>query len=117
MKMTATEIGLEAASNAAVTVRPFVAGDRNAWEAFVEACPEATFFHRIGWKDVIEEVFGHKTHFMVAERAGRLVGILPLAEIRSLLFGNGLVSLPFCAYGGTAVVVDEARSELHRSAR
>ena len=24
------------------------------WDAFVDACPEATFFHRAGWKRVIE---------------------------------------------------------------
>ena len=31
------------------------------WEAFVERCPDATFFHRIGWRDIIEDVFDHRT--------------------------------------------------------
>ena len=53
-------------------------------------CREATFFHRAGWKTVIERAFGHKTFFLYAEVDGRIVGVLPLAEIKSLLFGHTL---------------------------
>jgi len=117
VKMAPAELGLTSVSLGPVTVRSFTSRDRESWEAFVDVCPEATFFHRIGWKDVIESVFGHKTHYMIAESAGRILGILPLAEVRSMLFGNALVSLPFCAYGGAAVTAVEALSVLHRSAR
>ena len=34
------------------------------------------------------------------ESAGAIVGVLPLAEVRSQLFGHSLVSTPFCVYGG-----------------
>ena len=34
--------------------------DRARWEEFVHRCPDATFFHRIGWKDIIEGCFGHQ---------------------------------------------------------
>ena len=40
-----------------------------------------------------------------AQRRGR--GVLPLAEVKSLLFGHALVSTPFCVYGGI-VAADEA---------
>jgi FemAB-related protein (PEP-CTERM system-associated) len=85
-----------------VTVRPFVNADAERWEAFVESCPEATFFHCLGWRDIIEDVFNHRCHYLVAERAGELVGVLPLAEVRSRLFGHALASLPFCVYAGPA---------------
>src|SRR5439155_24539793 len=65
-------------------------------------CPEASFFHRVGWKGVIEEVFRHRTYYRLAERRGEIVGVLPLAEIKSRLFGHALVSLPFAVYGGPA---------------
>jgi FemAB-related protein (PEP-CTERM system-associated) len=65
----------------------------------------ATFFHRIGWREILEQEFGHRTHYLVAERGDEIVGILPLAEVKSRLFGHGLVSLPFAAYGG--VVADD----------
>jgi hypothetical protein len=44
------------------------------WDAFVEACPEATFFHKSGWQRILREVFGHRTHFLFAERAGVIEG-------------------------------------------
>ena len=99
-----------------LSVRPFREGDRHAWADFVERCAEATFFHRVEWHDLIEDVFRHRTHYLVAERSGALVGVLPLARVKSLLFGDALVSLPFAVYGGAAVVEESARSALHRAA-
>lgn len=78
-----------------VTVRALEANERARWDAYVNAHPDATFFHRVGWKRVIEKAFGHRTHFMLAERGGEIVGVLPLAEISSYLFGHSLGSLPF----------------------
>ncbi len=54
----------------------------------------------------MEEVFDHRTFYLYAERAGDIVGVLPLAEVRSRLFGHALVSLPFCVYGGIAAAED-----------
>jgi FemAB-related protein (PEP-CTERM system-associated) len=82
------------------------------WDAFVQACPEATFFHRAGWQRVIERAFGHRTHFMFVERGGQIEGVLPLVEIKSMLFGHSLASTPFCVYGGPAATSDEARDAL-----
>lgn len=93
-------------------VRPARAGDAAAWDAFVLALPEATFFHRFGWKRVLEDAFGHRSHFLLAERDGRIEGVLPLAEINSRLFGHSLIALPFCVYGGIAAASPEARAQL-----
>jgi FemAB-related protein (PEP-CTERM system-associated) len=70
------------------------------WDRFVDAHPDATFFHRAGWKRVIEQSFGHRTHFLFAESGGSLRGVLPLVHVKSLLFGNYLSSTAFCVYGG-----------------
>jgi FemAB-related protein (PEP-CTERM system-associated) len=72
------------------------------WDAFVNRCPTATFFHLAGWREVLETVFKHRTRFLYAERHGEIVGVLPLAEVKSRVFGHSLVSLPFCVYGGVA---------------
>jgi FemAB-related protein (PEP-CTERM system-associated) len=89
------------------------------WDAFVDTCPDATFFHRAGWREVIERAFGHDTHFLYAERDGRIEGVLPLGHVRSRLFGNALISGSFCVYGGiaaaneaTAIVLQQAAQEL-----
>ena len=83
-----------------VEVRPVAEADRQAWNAFVYAEPEATFFHRFEWRDVLSRAFGHRSHHLLAERAGQIVGVLPLAEVKSVLFGHALISTPFCVYGG-----------------
>jgi FemAB-related protein (PEP-CTERM system-associated) len=99
-----------------LSVRPYRDGDAGAWERFVFACPEATFFHRIGWREVFTDVFRHRTHYLVAERGGELVGALPLVEIRSRLFGHSLSSLPFAVYGGVAAADPDAVGALHSAA-
>lgn len=88
-----------------LVVRELGDADVARWDAFVMGAPDATFFHRAAWRGVVESVFGHRTHFLYAERAGRIVGVLPLARQKSRLFGDALISLPFCVYGG--VVADD----------
>jgi FemAB-related protein (PEP-CTERM system-associated) len=100
-----------------VCVRRAEPGDAVRWDAFVERCPEATFFHRAGWKDVLESVFRHRTHYLLAERDGAVVGVLPLGEVKSWLFGHSLISLPFCVYGGVAATDPAAVPALHAAAR
>ncbi|MDD5330400.1 MAG: FemAB family PEP-CTERM system-associated protein [Sulfuricella sp.] len=100
-----------------IVVRELEPGDFDRWDAFVAGCDEATFFHRAGWKSVIERAFGHRTHFLYAEADGQIEGILPLAEVRSRLFGHGLVALPFCVYGGIAAESAPARLLLDLAAQ
>jgi hypothetical protein len=76
--------------------------DASRWEAFVATCAEATFFHAIGWREIIADEFRHPTHYLIAERGAEIAGILPLAEVRSRLFGHSLVAVPFGVYGGPA---------------
>jgi len=95
-----------------VRVKSFAAGDAQRWDAFVAGCADATFFHRSGWRAILEETFRHRTHYLLAERGEAVVGVLPLAEVRSRLFGDSLVSLPFCVYGGPAASDDSARNAL-----
>ena len=99
-----------------LSVRPMQSADRNRWDEFVHDCPAATFFHRAGWQEVIERAFGHRTWFLLAEAGGTIEGVLPLAEVKSLLFGHSLVSLPFCVYGGVAAQTDRARVALDAEA-
>ncbi len=99
-----------------IKISELTQADVARWDAFVQRCSEATFFHCAGWKEVIEQSFGHKTHFFFAEREGVIEGVLPLGHVKSLLFGNNLVSLPFCVYGGIAAESEEARTALEQAA-
>lgn len=85
---------------AALGVRSRTAADDAAWDDFVRRHPQGTFFHLSGWAGVIERSFGHRSHYLLAERDGRIEGVLPLIHQKSLLFGNALMSIPFAVYGG-----------------
>ena len=87
-----------------------------AWDAFVAAHPDGTFFHRAGWRRAIEQAFGHRTHYLLTERDGTLTGVLPLVNVRSLLFGNTLISVPFCVYGGPLAADRESFTALVEAA-
>ncbi len=95
-----------------LTIRALAPSDKAAWDEFADACPDASFFHRAGWKDVIEQSFGHKTHFIYAARGSEIEGVLPLTHIKSRLFGNALISNAFCVGGGPAASSSEARDLL-----
>lgn len=97
-------------------VRPLRVGEESAWDAFVDQCPEATFFHRAGWKSVIERAYGHSMHYLCAEVDGAIEGVLPLGHIRSRLFGNALMSTPFAVYGGAIGATETVRTALEDAA-
>jgi FemAB-related protein (PEP-CTERM system-associated) len=97
-------------------VRPFSERDCGNWNAFVHSRPDGTFFHLAEWQDVLRRAFGHRSHYLLAERNGRVCGVMPLAEVKSLLFGHALVSTPFCVYGGIIATDRTAFDELERTA-
>jgi FemAB-related protein (PEP-CTERM system-associated) len=53
-----------------------------------------------GWLLALEQGLGHRPFCLEAAQGEQTRGILPLASMRSLLFGRFLVSLPYLNYGG-----------------
>lgn len=105
-----------------LVVRELDARSEAAWDRYVEGMPEGTFFHLSGWRDVITRAFRHSTYYLLAERDGTVSGVLPLVHLKSRLFGNRLVSVPFCVYGGPLAsdrasldaLLDHARALMQR---
>ena len=86
--------------NPELTVEPFE-GDAVAWDSTLESLDGGTFCHRYGWRHVMEDALGHETSWWVARDASGVAhGVLPLVRVRSRLFGDYLVSMPFLNYGG-----------------
>lgn len=52
------------------------------------------------WLSVLAQGFGHTPYALEAVEQGRTVGYLPLAFVRSMLFGRFLVSLPYLNSNG-----------------
>ena len=103
-----------------ITVQQLALGDAKAhqrWDEFVFACQDATFFHRAAWQVLMHTVFKHRTFFLYAEENGVIQGVLPLAQVKSKLFGHALVGLPFAVYGGVAATTPEAADALEKEAQ
>jgi FemAB-related protein (PEP-CTERM system-associated) len=95
------------------TVKELGPETAEAWDKFVDTCEEATFFHRAGWRTVVERAFGHRTHYLFVQRGSTIVGVLPLVEVKSALFGHALISNGFSVCGGPAVTEETARDLLN----
>jgi serine/alanine adding enzyme len=54
----------------------------------------------LAWLNILKQAFGHRVFVLEAVQRGETVGVLPLAEVRSILFGKYLVSLPYLNQGG-----------------
>ncbi len=82
------------------------------WEDYIFAHPDGTNYHQLGWRRVIEKSFGHKTRYLLALEEDQVIGVLPLALMRSRLFGTSVISLPFLNYGGLLSSSLEAKRAL-----
>lgn len=90
--------------------------DKARWDAYVHKHENGTFYHLSGWQEIIGDFLRHPTYYLYVERDGVINGVLPLARVKSRLFGDALISLPFLVYGGplgsdaesTAQLIDEA---------
>jgi FemAB-related protein (PEP-CTERM system-associated) len=65
-----------------------------------------------GWLRVLERGLQHTAYALEASENGRTTGYLPLAYVRSLLFGRFLVSLPYLNTGGVLADDDATRRKL-----
>lgn len=98
-------------------IRLYREEDKQRWEAYVAASNSMTAYHQLGWKQVVEASFGHQTYYLLSERRnGKIDGILPMVQLKSLLFGNFFVSLPYFNYGGIRSDTTEVSSLLLKEA-
>lgn len=119
-------------SLAATPVRPVdarlevalaTAADQTEWDQFVRArqsagsVGRATGYHEWAWRDVFLRAFGHQSRYLMARAAGAVVGVLPLVDLKSWLFGRSLTSLPFVNYGGVVADNEDAARALVDAAR
>ena len=83
--------------------------EASRWDTYVLENPGSSHYHLSGWKRVIENTYGSRSVYMVAQEEGITKGVLPLFEIKSLFSGRLLVSVPFLDYGG--VCADDETSK------
>ena len=94
-----------------LSIRP-LATESIEWDAFVRSTPGGSPFHLVAWKQAVEASFGHRPHYLMAIGAHGIEGVLPLFEVRGLLGGRGLISVPYGVYGGICARSAESRQLL-----
>lgn len=76
-------------------------GSPQRWDDFVRQNERGTPYHLHGWLKAVVGAFGHDVKYLVAQDSSDAIcGVLPLAHVKSVPFGNFLVSVPFSSYGG-----------------
>ena len=86
--------------------------DEKAWDSYIYKSNTSTFFHQIGWKNVVERAYNHKSIYLIAKEGGEIKGILPLFLMRSMFFGKKLISVPFAPYGGVCADTKTVKNAL-----
>ncbi|MDQ7063933.1 MAG: FemAB family PEP-CTERM system-associated protein [candidate division KSB1 bacterium] len=88
----------------------------SGWDEFIHQHPEGKIYHLSCIHRVIRRSFGHRIFYLVARRNGSIVGGLPIVHMKSRLFGNFMVSLPFFNYGGLCADDPEVKRALLQQA-
>lgn len=70
------------------------------WDAYVGRHTGGTAYHLSAAVQIGRRAFGLDVWFMTVYAGSRIVGVLPLVEQGSLIFGHFLTSVPFFTYGG-----------------
>ena len=83
-----------------INISQITDSDRDAWNQYVDRAADATFFHLVEWQTIFDDVLGHKTYYLLAKQGMEVIGVFPLVHVKSKLFGNALISVPFGVYGG-----------------
>ena len=73
--------------------------DKDRWNNFIFEFSDSPY-HLYQWKEIFESVYGYQCKYLMAEDQRRIVGVFPVAIVRSKLFGVRISSLPFSDYGG-----------------
>ncbi len=83
----------------------------DSWQVFTREY--GTLYHDLRWRKIIEDGYGFRSHYLIAENDRRIEGILPLFEVRSLAMHKRLLSIPFCPFAGIVATTKQAASALH----
>lgn len=82
------------------------------YEKTLSGLDAARRFYDPRWLHVVCEGLRHRPYLLTARRGEQYEGVLPLAFVKSLLFGRFLVSLPYVNSGGVLAANDEAAKAL-----
>jgi len=91
--------------------------EEDDWNEYVGKQPEASIHHLTHWRHVLQKTYGiNSFYFFAHDKNLKVVGILPLVRLKSGLFGDILVSMPYFQRGGAIADHPYIESELMEAA-
>lgn len=73
--------------------------EKKEWNNIIKKDENSTIFHLFEWGDIMEDV--HNMKFICISEGD---SVLPLSYVKSFIFGNRLISMPFADYGGPSSI-------------
>jgi hypothetical protein len=67
----------------------------SSWDGQIQSLDGATIFHTAAWAQVLAESYGYRPIYFIALNDSKIIGCLPVMDIKSPLTGCRGVSLPF----------------------
>jgi len=90
--------------------------DSSEWDKYVLGHRNSTPYHLMAWGKAVERAYGHRCHYLTARVQNKIVGLLPLVEMRIPLLHTQICSLPYCDVGGLLVDSSEVEQALTSTA-
>ena len=81
-------------------VRIATDSDGANWNAYLKRKKVTHHAQDWHWRRILRESFKHVPKYLLAEEQGKIVGVLPLFHVKSFIFGESLVSVPYLNGGG-----------------
>ncbi|MCP4321403.1 MAG: FemAB family PEP-CTERM system-associated protein [Alteromonadales bacterium] len=92
------------------------ASDSTLWDQYVTQHKAHSPYHLFAWLTAIKKAYSHDVYYLAAKKDTKIVGILPLVNIRIPFKGGSLCSLPFCDVGGCLADDSEVQIALEQKA-
>ncbi|KZZ71149.1 hypothetical protein A3765_15060 [Oleiphilus sp. HI0130] len=75
---------------------------KQRWDTYIAAHPSGNIYYEWRFLEAISRIFGHKIKLLTAteKQSGQIIGVLPIVEQKSRLFGHLWTSIAFVNYGG-----------------
>ena len=97
--------------------------DQETWDDYVCHHLNGTLYHLFAWMDIIQSTYSHTPYYLMAVRINaeegkhqegeqsreKISGVLPLIHLKSIIFGNQLISMPYLDIGG--ILADDVEVE------
>ena len=79
---------------------------------FLLAAIDATPYHHMQWLQAVKKAYGFNYEYLIAESAGKIEGVLPVCQFKSITGKHSLCSLPYCDVGGVVAENDAVKNQL-----